>query len=111
MLPLLRGLGRQSPGQNDSDQRKLFLLYAVGTSWRCWADHTVELSAIDVGLENGARAGHWKYCCTETRRADAADCLADWRVDPGSRIPTWSRQHTSWLRAHGGRGHRQEHGH
>ena len=61
LLPLLRRLGRQDPGQDDSDRGRLLLLHAPRAGRRGRPDHPLEFSAADAGVENGAGTGRRQH--------------------------------------------------
>ncbi len=75
LLPLLRRLGRQDSGQDDSGRRQLLHLHAARAGGRGRTDHPLELPAADAGLETGPGAGHRQHGRAEAGRADAADGL------------------------------------
>ena len=86
LLPLLRRLGRQDSRQDDSGQRAVFLLHAARAGRRRRSDHSLELPAVDAGVEAGSGAGVRLHRRDEAGRADAAVGAARGRADSGGRF-------------------------
>ena len=110
LLPLLRRLGRQDPGQDHPGQRRLLLLHAARAGRRRRADHPVELPAADAGVEVGPALACRQHGRPEAGRADAADRACASASCSGSRLPGRRHQRRPRLRPDRRRGDRAPHG-
>ena len=83
---VLRRLGRQDRRPHRSRPRQLPLVHAAAAGRRRRADHSLELPAVDAGLEVGSGPGLRQHDRDEARRADAAHRHADGRTGSRSRF-------------------------
>ncbi len=105
LLPLLRRLDRQNSRQDDPGQRAVFLLHAARAGRRRRADHPLELSAVDAGVEAGSGAGVRLHRRDEAGRADAALGASRGRADLGGRFSARRREPAAGLRTDRRPGH------
>ena len=76
--PLLRRLGRQDRRPHGPRPRQLPIVHLAAAGGRRRPDHSLELSAADVGLEVGPGPGLRQHDRAEAGRANAADRAARW---------------------------------
>ena len=81
-------------------------VHGARAGWRGRADHSVEFSVADGGVEAWPGAGGRMYGGAETRRADATFGAAAGRIAAGSGIPGRRGEHCSglWRNRRGGAG-------
>ena len=110
LLSLFRRLGRQGAGQDNPDRWRLPMLHTPRAHRRGRADHSMELSHADDGVEAGSSLGYGEYRCLQAGRANPAHRAAYRRADPGGGIPGRRGQCIAGIRPNGRCGHRPAHG-
>ncbi len=98
------GLADKIQGDTIPDPRKLLLLHAARTGRRRGADHSLELSHPDDGLEVGTGPGGRLHDRHEAGRANAAHVSAHGPVGTKGRHSRRCHQCRPGLRTHGRRG-------